>query len=149
MSSAADNTLTDRCKREVIELHTFFQTWFQGTTPRDFTRCQTVLAPTFQIVSLRGVRRDREALISAVEASYGVNQGDDFRIWIENYRVVHAEWGLALVTYDEWQQLGLKAVGRISTALFRIDSSMPNGVEWLNLHETRMPDGGVPITKGV
>ena len=45
--------------------------------------------------------------------------------------------GLALFTYEEWQDGGTSGTtGRLSTVLFARDSSAPASVAWLHLHES-------------
>jgi hypothetical protein len=47
---------------------------------------------------------------------------------------------ILLVTYEEWQQSGDQTTARLSTALFRDKPDAPNGLEWLHVHETWLPD---------
>lgn len=47
---------------------------------------------------------------------------------------------LDLGTYEEWQTTGGVATGRLSTAVMRSVPGFPNGLAWVHLHETRLPD---------
>lgn len=144
---ASDFTFRDRCQREVIELHAFFQAWFRGEAVA-FDRVEAALDEGFTMISTRGVRRTREQLIESLAASHGQNRGDGFSIEIRGFQCHVVEWGLALVTYEEWQSLGDVRIGRLSSALFKAVRETPCGAKWMHLHETRIPDGGVPIVKG-
>lgn len=144
---ASDFTFRDRCLREVVELHAFFQAWFRGEAA-DFSRVEAVLDEGFNMISTRGVLRTRDQLLASLRASHAQNRQDDFTIEIRAYQCHLVEWGLALVTYEEWQSLGEVRIGRLSSALFKADREAPCGARWLHLHETRIPEGGVPIVKG-
>lgn len=143
----ADFTFRDRCKREIIELHEFFEGWFLGQS-LDFDRVESALDEGFTMISTRGVRRTREELVDSLRRGHGQNQGKPFGIEIHNFECHVVEWGLALCTYEEWQTLGEVRIGRLSSALFKAVREAPCGARWLHLHETRIPDGGVPIMKG-
>lgn len=132
-----------RCKREVEELHHFFEQWFTGqlSTESEFERLTCVLAPGFELIAPHGARAPREGVLSGVKNTLGVFAADaqSFRIWIENVQLRHHEGDLCLVTYEEWQEHNGKTNGRLSTALFRNQANTPNGVAWLHLHEVALP----------
>ena len=62
-----------------------------------------------------------------------------FRIWIESFQPRLVAGNLALVTYEEWQEVEGRVTGRLSSALFREMETAPKGVEWLHVHETWLP----------
>ncbi|MGB3564007.1 MAG: hypothetical protein WBH85_20280 [Thermoanaerobaculia bacterium] len=143
--SHEEMTMEVRYQTEINELHRFFQHWFNGELPdndESFSRFSDVMATGFEIVSPNGRWTDRESLIAALRNSYGQwkNEGGPGKIWIEHYRLMHTEGPLALVTYEEWQEVGGERRGRLSTALFRLREGAPNGVEWLHVHETWLSD---------
>lgn len=127
-----------RCEREIIELHEFFQSWYRGET-RDFSRVEQALHPDFNLISPKGVVRTREQLLQEIHRGGGGRAGADFEIWITNCTCRVVEFGLALMTYEEWQRLDDRKAGRLSSALFRVKAETPNGVEWMHLHETWLP----------
>ena len=131
--------MRQRCEREVTELHRFFEDWFCGRCT-DFARAEAALAPDFVQISPRGETNDRAALLAGLRDAAGCRRDDDFEIRIEDLTVRVVEFGLALVTYREWQRLGAREAGRFSTALFRVERDAPCGVQWLHLHETWLPD---------
>ena len=62
------------------------------------------------------------------------------RIWIENFEVRAVVGDVAVVSYEEWQEIAGQPRGRISSGVFRVRAGTPNGVEWLHLHETWLTD---------
>ena len=62
------------------------------------------------------------------------------RIWIENISARPIAGGQALVVYEEWQDSGDGPRGRLSTALLKTQENSPNGLEWLHVHETWLPE---------
>ncbi len=133
----------ESCRKEIIELHQFFQDWFHGVlpdTPEALARFSGVMAAEFRIVSPEGRMTARPALVEAIKKAYGVHRDIAFRIWIEDAQVRSLAPDLWLATYQEWQQTGAARKGRLSTALFRADPSAPNGLAWLHVHETWLPE---------
>ncbi len=122
-------------EREVSELHRFFLGWFRGEE-ESLERVERALAPGFVQISHRGEVVPREVLLEELRKMRGCRRGDDFEIEVREVQIRAVEFGLALVTYEEWQRLDERRAGRISTALMRVDSHAPCGVAWLHLHET-------------
>ena len=131
----------ERCQLEVAELHQFFQDWFQGKlgeTDEAFARFASVMAEGFEIISPAGRAMKRDVILDAVRAGHG--KEPDAKIWIENHRHLFTHGDLSLVTYEEWQTMGEKKRGRLSTALLRITQNTPNNLQWLHVHETWLPE---------
>jgi hypothetical protein len=132
--------MEERCCSEIIELHQFFQDWFNAVisdTDAEFSRFADVMADTFVIVSPAGKLQERAPLFAGLRAAYGKRPG--IRIWIEDVRVGFHQEGIAIATYAEWQQLGEAITARLSTVVFRERPDAPNGLEWLHVHETWLP----------
>ncbi|MFT4539575.1 MAG: hypothetical protein ACI835_002022 [Planctomycetota bacterium] len=124
------------CEREVIALHRFFQEWFAGRlpdTPQAFTRFANVLASDFEIIVPDGMRIDRATLLGRLQTAHGSDP--ESRIWIENFVCRSIRVDLVQTTYEEWQMSDGLPRGRLSSALFRQQSELPEGVEWIHLHE--------------
>lgn len=141
--------MDQRCRREVIGLHQFFQNWFNGEIENSesvFERLRSSLAVQFRLVSPEGRETDRARLLEAVGAAHGGRRrgGEPIRIWIESYEGRAVSTDVHLATYQEWQAEGGRIRGRLSTALFRRRDGAPNGVEWVHVHETWLPprEGG-------
>lgn len=127
----------ERCKKEVAELHQFFQDWFQGKlddTDEAFARFGGVMAEGFEIISPAGKAMKRDVILGAVRGGHG--NEPDANIWIENHRHLLTQGELSLVSYEEWQITDDTKRGRLSTALLRVTEGTPNNLQWLHVHET-------------
>jgi hypothetical protein len=127
--------------REIVDLHQFFEDWFSGKldlTDANFRRFESVIADGFALIDPGGVITERETLIPRLRAAH--NTRPNVRVWIENIRLHHYVGDILLVTYEEWQESGDQTTARLSTALFRDKPDAPNGLEWLHVHETWLPD---------
>lgn len=135
-----------RAQAEVVALHAFFQDWFNGdlsNTDDAFARFDGVVAPAFHMVSPGGQVMDRDTIIDRVRAGHASSQStpdEAMKIWIENQHVRWLDAESVLVTYEEWQLVKGRTRGRISTALLRESPRKPNGLEWLHVHETWLPE---------
>ncbi|WP_448721230.1 DUF4440 domain-containing protein [Acanthopleuribacter pedis] len=128
--------------REVEEFHQFFQDWFTGTLPRTaqaFARFSDNLAPDFELISPRGDLLARSALVNGLEQAHG-KLPKTIKIWVRDVKVRSLGAGLWLATYEEWQDKGDGERGRLSTVVFREHAASPNGMLWLHVHETWLPD---------
>ena len=137
--------MDERCRREVIELHQFFEDWFNGSLPpmeEPFRRFDSVMAPGFMIISPNGERTERGELVSRLREAHGIwrQNSRPGRIWIENLQVRHQVGNQAMVIYEEWQEIEGEARGRLSTAVLQQHSGAPNGLQWLHVHEVWMPE---------
>ena len=128
------------CRREIEELHQFFQDWFNGDLPEtdaSFARFADVMAPDFEMVSPNGRSISITSLQPALRQRY--NSWQNGRIWIKNVRVHWQKGELLLVVYEEWQAVDGEENGRLSSVLFQQQPNLPNGLLWLYLHETWLP----------
>lgn len=130
-------------EREIVELHEFFQAWFNGDLPdtdASFQRFAGTMGPDFAIVSPGGQLSGRDPLLKGLRSMHNARQGS--RIWIENV-VLRQEIGdMLIVTYEEWQQTpDTEARGRLSTVVFQKQAGLPNDLLWLHVHETWLPQG--------
>ncbi|HSR66969.1 MAG TPA: hypothetical protein VLU25_03420 [Acidobacteriota bacterium] len=141
--STAGPILRDQCKREVEELHQFFQDWANSVlenSDETFARFTSAMDDNFHIINPSGMAFPIEELAPALRQSYGSAPGGQARYWIENFRGTEVAPGVFLAVYEEWQNLdGRKSRGRVASALFRRTQGAPNGVRWLHVHETWLP----------
>ena len=140
MPSVVD--IESHCRKEVVELHEFFQQWFTGESPQmkeAFDRFASVLAGDFHIISPDGRIMQRDPILEAVRAAYG---SGPVEIWIKNHVHRLTICDVALVTYEEWQTKGDETRGRLSSALLRVKPGTPNDLQWLHVHETWLQDDG-------
>jgi hypothetical protein len=137
--------MEQRLSDEVVELHQFFQDWFNATlapSEEEFRRFSSVMGEDFVIISPNGELAEREELVERLRAAHGIWSEMTLpgRIWIENLQVRHQVGDQILVLYEEWQEIEGEARGRLSTALFRRSENTPNGVEWVHVHEVWLPN---------
>ena len=126
-------------EKEVVELHQFFQEWFNGTIPNtdaQFARFADVLDVGFGMVSPDGRFTSRKPLLDGLRGSYGRSQQSPGRIWIENFVTRQAGPNWLLAAYEEWQTFDTQTTSRLSTVFFEEDNTAPNGLIWLHVHET-------------
>ena len=137
MSAAMDASLFARASAEVVDLHRFFVDWFdrRRCDKADFSRFENVMGEGFSMVVPSGQLLDRDAVLAHVRASRATFDGD-FAISIEDIRPGWQAGDVIVLTYVESQQRASKASRRRSSAVFTVNSSAPNGVEWRHLHET-------------
>ena len=134
--------MEERCRQEVLDLHRFFDDWFNGRIENNdasFKRFAGVLDPAFEIAAPDGRVIRRDALLEGLRQAHGGRAGSGFRIWIDNMHARALGDSIWLVTYEEWQESGDEARGRVSTVLFAPEAGAPNGVRWLHVHETWLP----------
>lgn len=129
--------MENRCQKEIVELHQFFQDWFNGhrqPTEENFARVADVLNDEFIYIDPGGRLTEYAALMGRLRRA--ANTRRNFKIWIENFRFHRQEGDLALATYEEWQEDAGATSVRLSTVLFREKANTPNRLEWLHVHET-------------
>ena len=135
--------MEEQCRQEVLELHQFFQDWFNGVlepTDESFARFADVIDEDFVLISPSGRMTGRAPLVERLRGAHGSAKESGSRIWIESYRLHRLAGDFAVVTYEEWQEgRDGEAGGRLSTAFFGRREGMPNGVVWLHLHEVWLP----------
>lgn len=119
---------------EVRQLHTFFERWFAGTAESAELERLDVLDDSFHMIGPDGRMHDVDRVRAAIADAFGHRP---MLIEIRNVRV-HPSGPIG--TYEEWQTIDGDITGRISSAVMKIDPSAPNGLRWMHLHETWLPD---------
>lgn len=126
-------------RREIDELHAFFEQWLSGQVPDSdavFARVEAVLAQDFTLVDPSGHEADRAAMAALLRSLW--NTRPIVQIWIEQFRLLLDAPPLFVARYEEWQEGSAGNTRRISTAVFRTAPTAPNGVQWVRVHETWM-----------
>lgn len=119
---------------EVRGLHAFFGRWYAGTAaPSEFSRLD-VLAETFLMIGPDGRTANVVEVRDMIRASYGLRP---IAFTIKN---VSVRPDAPVGTYEEWQTASGVTTGRLSTAVMEPDPRQPNGLQWVHLHETWLPD---------
>lgn len=122
---------------EIIELHAFFEDWFNGTLPKTesaFARFAKAMDKDFTIVDPGGTEATCTPLLAGLWAAHGMNPG--VKIWIERAQMLHSQEGLTLARYDECQTDARGSTRRISSVWLQQDVAAPAGLRWLRVHET-------------
>ena len=127
---------------EIVELHDFFQGWLGGALPATdaaYARLSDTQSPEFAIVTPGGERIAGPALLAQLRAAHGSRPG--WRMWIENAELRFTQGGLTVATSEEWQRHADGTLtGRLSTVVFRDQPGTPNGLVWVHVHETWLPE---------
>lgn len=129
--------MSSHWRQEIVELHEFFQGWLGGdlaATGEEFHRLEEVLGEGFTLITPDGACLERDELLQGLRNSAGARSG--LRIRIEEPRLHHEGRSLLIASYQEWQQEKGPPKGRVSTVVFRPRKALPNGLEWLHVHET-------------
>lgn len=121
-------------EREVKELHAFFERWFVGSAGRAELERLDVLDDSFHMIDPDGRLHNVEHVRCAIADAYGR------RSMLIEIRNVQVHPSAPIGTYEEWQTADGSTTGRISSAVMKSDPSAPNGLRWMHLHETWLPD---------
>ncbi len=127
-------------EREIAALHDFFQAWYRGVADdQDFRQFEAALADDFVIVVPDARVLERDAIVGAVRGQRASDP--EIVIEIRNVRAHRSDSDSALFTYEEWQmRTGQPARGLLSTVVFGRDDHARNGLRWLHVHETWLPE---------
>ena len=93
-----------------------------------------MLADSFIMIGPDGRASGVEQVREMVRASYGTRR-IEFTI-----RNVALRSDSPVGTYEEWQTAYGATTGRLSTVVMAPAAHLPNGLAWLHLHETWLPD---------
>lgn len=126
-------------EREIHQLHQFFQDWYRGNEQAEFNRLDQALSNGFTIIMPDGRILDRDSIIEAVHGQH--DSDSQAELEIRNVRLHEVHDNTAIFTYEEWQGRGGEDMrGRLSSVVFAFNDSAPNGLVWLHVHETWLPE---------
>jgi hypothetical protein len=131
---------------EVDDLHNLFLAWYAGKPARNRDWYDLNIAARmdtqFSIVSPSGITLAHDEILMLIYEGHG--QSKEFRINTRNAKLLRRDGNIVLVSYEEWQHHAVNSPasqnGRISTALLAVDEAQANGLRWLHVHETWLPD---------
>ncbi len=128
--------LLQRAETEIVQLHQFFQDWYRGLLKESgFARFEQAMHEDFHIIMPNSNLLRRAAIINAVRQQHGSDP--ETTLEIRNVRLASIFENTAVFMYEEWQgSVTQEPLGRLSTVLFVLDDSAPNGLIWLHVHET-------------
>ncbi len=124
-------------QREIDELHQFFEAWFQGRVS-SLERAENAFSPDFTHIGPDGELRTREQIVTMLH--HGRGHSDTLRITTSGHRLVLAGPDAIVATYIESHDLPDRRDHRISTVTFIPAPGTPNGLHWLHVQETCLPD---------
>lgn len=126
--------------REIHDFHRFLEGWLRADIPFDEGRLKlrlTAFHPNFLYITPTGRRR---GLADLREWFHGSNGGESsLRIEIAFVEIRHCDEAAVLALYEERQCSERETTRRLSSALFRVNDSTPNGLAWFHLHEVWLP----------
>ena len=129
-----------QARDEIIRLHRVIDSWFRGEMPADRfdPEFSDALHPEFENIQPSGLVRSKADLLEPIRAAHGANP--DFRIEIEEPRLLATWPGLTLATYVEYQTGARNSAAdnrRRSTVLFETGGAR---LIWRHLQETGLPE---------
>jgi hypothetical protein len=135
----SESSLFALAQREVVAFHEAVRLWFADANapPATFERIAAALASDFSMTTPAG-RRIAEPLVTEWLRGARGSRTADFRIWIEQVRLVVEQGDIAVLVYDECQTVDGQDTRRHATAVFRRAHAAPLGVQWVRVHETWM-----------
>jgi hypothetical protein len=128
------------CEKEIRELHTFFEAWYQGAIANSddaFQRLEGVLAPAFTLITSDGYTFTRDQVLALLRDEYGARP--DIKMWVDNVRLRYTAGDVILATYEEHGTTADGERATLITALLCQRPERPNGLEWIHIHEVRLP----------
>lgn len=126
-------------RAEVINRHAFFVGWFTGQLPEAaMAESARAFAPDMQMIGPGGTLATAGQVIAMLQSLRG-QRGPDFAIRVE-VLAARRLGDMALIVYDEHQQVDGTKTARRASALFSADASAPEGVVWRHLQETWLPE---------
>lgn len=139
-NTSQDWNCSAKAETEVMELHEFFEGWYNGGIARseeNFARLTNVLADDFQLITATGFTVNKALLITLMKGGHGTKQDLNMRIEKISQRVQGEN--LCVLTYEEYGNTegGLKKV--LVSAVLRRAPEKRNGLEWLHVHEVNVP----------
>ena len=127
-------------EKEIRELHSFFKAWYRGTiddSDESFSRVEDVLAPEFTLITADGYVVARDQLLGLLRSEYATKP--DIEMWVENIQLRLASGDIVLVNYEEHGKAMNRKQSTLITAVLRKNPKQQNGLEWIHIHEVRLP----------
>ncbi len=125
-------------KREIVELHEFFEAYFLGRID-SMDRFEATLDPDFTMIGPTGEFSTRDEVIDAVRAGHA--HTDSLSISIVDAELLSHRNDILVARYVETHELSDRSNHRITTVVFAEDPEAPRGVRWLHAHETWLDRG--------
>ena len=124
-------------QKEIEELHIFFERWLSGSIEKsqeNYARFESVMADSFQIIAPGGNLTKRAHLLDGLYTAHASRP--ELIIWIKNPGLSFEDSSIIIATYEEWQTFEKETTSRLSSVVFQKNSTAPNQLSWLHVHET-------------
>jgi hypothetical protein len=125
--------ILDDTRREVEELHAFFERWYAAPGDLDLKRVSSVLAPEFELHSPSGERLGKERLLRELEAERGAFP--ELGISVHDIEVSASSDGTVRAQYTEIHLDAGRCERRSCRARLRPCVNDYNGLEWVLIDE--------------
>ena len=132
-------TFANRVESEIVGPHRFLEDWFTAAVPNSsesFARLAKSWSAPLLLISPTNEFLSATAVLQTTMAQYGAFPG--LRIAIRDLQVTaECESAVAIAIYEEWHiEQGQGSDARLCSAAFVEDSSRPNAVRWVHVHES-------------
>ena len=125
-------------RKEVLELHHFFERWFNGIPPKSeeaFARVTSVWFEPFSLIDPRNKIHDAASLLTETFNFHGAFP--HLKIGIHDLSVRAAvDSNVAIACYEEWHIDTLEKEIRTCSATLVRHAPGPLGVKWLHINES-------------
>ncbi len=121
---------------EIRTLHVEFERWFWGRST-SLERVENALADEFLFIGTNGRVVPRHDLMEGIRAAAGSYEGpESFAIEVAEVKVVWHRGRLVSASYLEIHRDASNTTTRQSSVVFEVDSTAPDGLRWMSVHET-------------
>jgi putative acetyltransferase len=138
-------TTPERFATEVIDLHRFFQDWFNGTIPKNeqvFQRVAAVWPESFVLVDKRNGLHDAASILQDTYDFHGAFP--KLKIHIRGLVVTEIPGtSVAVARYEEWHVDENETEARLCSATL-VCSPESGSVRWVHIHESKIEFTGNP-----
>ena len=130
---AIDKAFVDLARREIDDLHAFFQAWYRGGDTLSLDRVAGVLAAEFELLAPNDDWISRRQLLDQLSEGRGAHPTLTITIEHLGYRVSAAD--SASIEYIEQHVENGQVDKRLCCASLRRTRSGSSGVEWVAIYE--------------
>jgi len=132
-------TFANRVEAEIVGLHRFLEDWFTAAVPNSsetFARLAQAWSAPLLLISPTNEFLSASTVLQTTMAQYGAFPG--LKIGIRNLQVTaECDSAVAIALYEEWHiEQGQSSDVRLCSTAFVEDSSRPNAVRWVHVHES-------------
>ena len=125
---------------EIVRMHNFFEEYLRGTIQKgEIDRIDQAFASNFVMVAPDGAIVNLEIIKSVIGAIHGTIPS--MKMSITDATLIDRSSERLVARYVEAQDYEGGKNRRVATVVFAENASGPNGLEWLTVQETWLPEG--------